>query len=545
MARTRYGTDRGLSARMVGTLFGIGLLYVVLAAVLIAIGVNAVFVLVISAGLLFGQWWFSDSMAMSAMRAVVVTPEQAPQLHAIVDRICAMADMPKPRVGHRRQRRAERLRHRADRRTARSSSSPPACCKRLDPEELEGVLAHELSHVAHRDVTVMAVASFTAILAGFLMRSAMWGSMGRNRDKQHRGRVHGRHARQRRRLLPVVHPHARAVALPRARRRPRRGPADRQALGAGPRAAEDLRARWPRIPTRDLRQMEPVSSFAFAPALSGGTGLQPRSRSCRRTRRWRSGSSSWRGSPPSSASASRWASSTPSSAARRPVGPNLDALFALPSAAITPAGQPRHACRPVAARSPSARPRAGRSPTSRPTCARLLDADGGPPVEMAVGRVRLHLAGRRDRPARPAGGGHRRARGQHVAGRGRLRTAAAVLAGLVPRSRRTARWRWSTCSSAAPSTRSRRRRPGHERAARQRAGAAGARPAGAGAADRGRPGRVVRRLGGPRGSRWAGRPLDVGSGTVSRGRGSARAGRACGRARPGPSGRCRGRPRCG
>ena len=90
MARTRYGSDRGLSARMGGTLVGIGLLYVILAAVLFAIGVNAVFVLVISAALLGGQWWFSDSLAMSAMRAVVVTPEQAPQLHAIVDRICAM-----------------------------------------------------------------------------------------------------------------------------------------------------------------------------------------------------------------------------------------------------------------------------------------------------------------------------------------------------------------------------------------------------------------------------------------------------------------------
>ena len=99
MARTRYGTDRGLSARMVGTMFGLGLLYVVLAAVLISFGVNAWFVLIISGGLLFGQWWFSDSMAMAAMRAVVVTPEQAPQLHAVVDRICAMADMEKPRVG--------------------------------------------------------------------------------------------------------------------------------------------------------------------------------------------------------------------------------------------------------------------------------------------------------------------------------------------------------------------------------------------------------------------------------------------------------------
>ena len=78
MARTRYGTDRGLTARMFGTMFGLGLLYVILAAVMYALGVSAVWVLGISAALLFGQWWFSDSLAMGAMRAHVVTPGQAP-----------------------------------------------------------------------------------------------------------------------------------------------------------------------------------------------------------------------------------------------------------------------------------------------------------------------------------------------------------------------------------------------------------------------------------------------------------------------------------
>ena len=93
MAKTRYGIDRGLSRRMFGTMFGLGLMYVVLAALLYALGFSAIFVLGISAALLFGQWWFSDSLAMSAMRAVVVTPEQAPQLHAMVDRLCLLADM--------------------------------------------------------------------------------------------------------------------------------------------------------------------------------------------------------------------------------------------------------------------------------------------------------------------------------------------------------------------------------------------------------------------------------------------------------------------
>ncbi len=269
MARTRYGTDRGLSARMAGTLFGLGLLYVVLAGALMAMGVNAVFVLVISGGLLFGQWWFSDTMAMAAMRAVVVTPEQAPQLHAVVDRICAMADMPKPRVGI------------ADSdvpnafATGRSQGRSvivvtTGLLKRLDRDELEGVLAHELSHVAHRDVTVMAIASFTAILAGFMMRSAMWGGVRRDNNTAVVVLVI---------TLVSVLVYMVSFVLMRALSRYRELGADRGAAmltgqpSALARALQKISGDIASIPTRDLRQMEPVSSFAFAPAVSGGRGL--------------------------------------------------------------------------------------------------------------------------------------------------------------------------------------------------------------------------------------------------------------------------------
>ncbi len=271
MARTRYGSDRGLSARMAGTLFGIGLLYVVLAAVLISFGVNAIFVLVISAVLIFGQWWFSDSLAMSAMRAVVVTPEQAPQLHGIVDRVCAMADMKKPRVGIAQ----------SDVPNAFATGRSPnrsvvvvttGLLKRLDQEELEGVLAHELSHVAHRDVTVMAVASFTAILAGFMARSAMWGSIGRNRDNNIAVMVL---------VVTVVSVvvYFLSYILMRALSRYRELGADRGAalLTGKPSslasALQKISGEMALIPNRDLRQMEPVSSFAFAPAISGRRGF--------------------------------------------------------------------------------------------------------------------------------------------------------------------------------------------------------------------------------------------------------------------------------
>ena len=271
MARTRYGSDRGLTARMAGTLFGIGLLYVVLAAVLISFGVNAIFVLAISAVLIFGQWWFSDSLAMSAMRAVVVTPEQAPQLHGIVDRVCAMADMQKPRVGIAQ----------SDVPNAFATGRSPnrsvvvvttGLLKRLDQAELEGVLAHELSHVAHRDVTVMAVASFTAIVAGFMARSAMWGSVGRNRDNNVAVMVLVV-------TLVSVIVYFLSYILMRALSRYRELGADRGAalLTGKPSslasALQKISGDMASIPNRDLRQMEPVSSFAFAPALAGGRGF--------------------------------------------------------------------------------------------------------------------------------------------------------------------------------------------------------------------------------------------------------------------------------
>lgn len=173
MSRTRYADDKGLTRRMFGTMSGLLILYVIVAVLMIALGFNAIFVLAIAAGMLFFQWYFSDSMALNSMRAQVVTPEQAPQLHGIVDRLCALADMPKPRVAI------------ADTdvpnafATGRSPDRAVVCVttgllRRMDRDELEGVLSHELAHVAHRDVTVMTVASFAAIVAGLLIRTAMW-----------------------------------------------------------------------------------------------------------------------------------------------------------------------------------------------------------------------------------------------------------------------------------------------------------------------------------------------------------------------------------
>ncbi len=272
MAKTRYGTDRGLTVRMAGTVVGLGVLYIVLAGVLYAVGMNAVFVIGISAGVLFCQWWFSDSLALAASKAVIVTPEEAPVLHSIVDRLCALADMEKPRVGIANTDVPNAFA------TGRSANRSvvvvtTGLLRRLDQEELEGVLAHELSHVAHRDVTVMTIASFTAILAGFIARTAMWGSMGRDRRDQNAAVVFIVVT-----LVSLV-VYAVSYVLIRALSRYRELGADRGgALITGrpsalARALQKISGDLAQIPTRDLRAMEPVSAFAFFPALGGGRGF--------------------------------------------------------------------------------------------------------------------------------------------------------------------------------------------------------------------------------------------------------------------------------
>ena len=253
---------------MFGTLLGLGLLYVVLAAALYALGFSALLILGLSGTLLFGQWWFSDTLSMKAMRAVEVTPEQAPQLHAVVDRLCAMADMPKPRVGIADSEAPNAFA------TGRSPNRSvvvvtTGLLRRLNRDELEGVLAHELSHVAHRDVTVMTVASFTAILAGFMVRSAMWGSMMRGRRDQNTALVFIGV------MMVSVIVYFVSYLLINALSRYRELGADRGAAlltgkpSALASALTKISGDMANIPTRDIRQMEAVSAFAFAPAVAG------------------------------------------------------------------------------------------------------------------------------------------------------------------------------------------------------------------------------------------------------------------------------------
>src|SRR5436190_6156139 len=190
MAHTRFVPDTGLTVRMTTVLFLLGALFVALVVGLMyAFPSYAVIIGLIGIGIAFFQWWNSDRAALRAMGAREVTPEQAPELHGMIDRLCAMADMPKPRVAI-----ADTPLPNAFA-TGRSPSHSAVCVTTgilhtLTAEELEGVLAHELSHVAHRDVLVMTVAASAGIVAGMVTRGAqfgMLGGMGRSRNNNDNG----------------------------------------------------------------------------------------------------------------------------------------------------------------------------------------------------------------------------------------------------------------------------------------------------------------------------------------------------------------------
>jgi heat shock protein HtpX len=270
MSRSRYRSDRGLIARMGLTMFLLGLLVVVLGAVLVTyMGSAGLFIIAI---FLVAQWFFSDKLALYGMGGHVVTPEEAPELHGIVDRLCAIADMPKPKVAI------------ADSdvpnafATGRSPKTAVVCAttgimRRLDEKELEGVLAHELSHVAHRDVTVMTIASFVGVLAGFLTRMVLWSGMGRRRDNNNGPPV----------VLIVlavsIAVYALSFVLTRALSRYRELAADRAGAfltgqpSALASALTKISGEMGRIPPRDLREAEPFNAFYFTPAISPGFSI--------------------------------------------------------------------------------------------------------------------------------------------------------------------------------------------------------------------------------------------------------------------------------
>src|SRR5580704_4863257 len=285
---TRYAPDRGLTVRMTAPMFLLGLVFVAFVALIIGImtathsraAATIVVAVLFGGGIAVASLFYSDKIALAAAGAREVTPQEAPQLHAIVDRLCALADMDKPRVAIAPAAMPNAFA------TGRNSKHSVLCVTqgllgRLDNDELEGVLAHELSHVAHKDVQVMTYASLLAIVAGLLVRFAFYSEIfGGGR----RGGNDGNAAL----LIPLIMlasavVYAISFLLIRLLSRYRELAADRSGalLTQNPSALISALTKvsqgMNRIPTQDLRAAEPLNAFYFAPAMkltrgSGGGG---------------------------------------------------------------------------------------------------------------------------------------------------------------------------------------------------------------------------------------------------------------------------------
>ena len=274
MASRGYESDHGLTTRMFVTGLAIMALYVAVGFTLVRLGIGLGAIIVIEFALIFGQYWFSDKIAMASMGARVVTPEEEPQLHAMIDRLCVLANMPKPRVG---------LSHVQMPNAFATGRNPKHSVvvvtegirQRLDDEELEAVLAHELSHVAHRDVAVMTVASSLGMIAGLISRMAMWGAMlgGGRRDEDNQN------AFMMELIVMVVSFAVYVVSflLTMSLSRYRELSADRAGAiligkpSALASALTKVTGDMARIPNNDLRRVEGMNAFFFTPALAKGS----------------------------------------------------------------------------------------------------------------------------------------------------------------------------------------------------------------------------------------------------------------------------------
>jgi heat shock protein HtpX len=245
---------------MLLTLFLLGLLYVVLIGALLAAGTGLIFMVLIIGGLSFAQLFFSDRLALAAMGAKEVSPQEAPGLHAMIERLCIQADLPKPRIAV------------ADTHVpnafacGRSQKSATVCATTgimsvLSPSELEGVMGHELSHVKHRDVLIMTIASFFASIAALILQFGFFFG-GSDDDNPSIAVV----------LLVSFVVYIVSFFLMLALSRYREFAADRGAAiitgrpSALSSALVKISGAMERVPTQDLRQAERMNAFFIVPA---------------------------------------------------------------------------------------------------------------------------------------------------------------------------------------------------------------------------------------------------------------------------------------
>ena len=270
MARsTSFGKDTGLQVRMLTTMLLLGLVYVVLMGALVYSGLPIALV-VIGVGVLFAiQYFSSEALGLRAMGAREVSPQEAPELHAMIERLCIQADIPKPKV-------AVAYTHMPNAfALGRSPKHATVCAttgimELLSPAELEGVMAHELTHIANRDVAIMTLASFFASLASMIIQFGFFFGGGHSDDEDSPG------------ILPLilvsVVVYVVSFFLMQALSRYREFAADRGAavITGRPSALSSallkIASGMERIPKQDLRSSEMAAFYIFPPGLKSGLG---------------------------------------------------------------------------------------------------------------------------------------------------------------------------------------------------------------------------------------------------------------------------------
>jgi heat shock protein HtpX len=265
-----FGKDTGLQARMLLTIFLLGLVYVVFVGVLFAVGASAVTIVAVALVLLLLQLFTSDKIAMATLGVKEVSPEQEPELHGVIERLCVQANLPKPRVCVMETPMPNAFAMGRSQKAA-SVTATRGLLHLLSPPELEGVIGHELTHVINRDVMVMTVASFFATLAAMITQFALFfgggfgGGYGRNQEQEEGIMLV---------LLVSVLVYALSFLLLRALSRYREYAADRGSavLTGRPSALASallkISGTIERVPSQDLRKAEGMSAFFILPARS-------------------------------------------------------------------------------------------------------------------------------------------------------------------------------------------------------------------------------------------------------------------------------------